>query len=144
MDLGQALNLGQQIALQAESHGHWVAGGRIASRISWARTISVDSDKALLADLLYDVIGTSVASQESVVVSFALAQQVAIGKMNAFEAVCMAAGLGGDTDTIAAILGAMLGACLGLESWPVEMIDKVKAVNSLELEPLVQGLLALR
>ena len=56
----------------------------------------------------------------------------------------MAASLGGDTDTIAAILGAMLGACLGLESWPVEMIDTVKAVNDLELEPLVQQLLTLR
>jgi ADP-ribosylglycohydrolase len=144
MDLGEALNLGQQFAQQAESHGHWVAGGRIASRISWARSIGIDSDKALLADLLYDVIGTSVASQESVVVSFALAQQVAIGEMNAFEALCMAASLGGDTDTIAAILGAMLGACLGLESWPVEMIDTVKAVNDLELEPLVQQLLTLR
>ncbi|WPN28757.1 ADP-ribosylglycohydrolase family protein [Pseudomonas sp. P5_109] len=144
MDLGEALNLGQQIAQQAESHGHWVAGGRIASRISWARSISVDSDNGLLADLLYDVIGTSVASQESVVVSFALAQQVAIGEMNAFDALCMAASLGGDTDTIAAILGAMLGACLGLESWPVEMIDKIKVVNKLELEPLVIGLLALR
>jgi ADP-ribosylglycohydrolase len=144
MDLGEALNLGQQIARQAESHGHWVAGGRIAARIGWAWSISVDCDKALLADLLYDVIGTSVASQESVVVSFALARQVAIGQMTAFEALCMAASLGGDTDTIAAILGAMLGACLGLESWPVAMIEKVKAVNSLELEPLVQGLLALR
>ncbi|PYY66138.1 ADP-ribosylglycohydrolase, partial [Pseudomonas jessenii] len=71
MDLGEALNLGQQFAQQAENHGHWVAGGRIASRISWARSISVDSDNGLLADLLYDVIGTSVASQESVVVSFA-------------------------------------------------------------------------
>lgn len=144
MDLGEALNLGQHIAQQAESHGYWVAGGRIASRISWARTLSVDSDKTLLADLMYDVIGTSVASQESVVVSFALAQQVAIGEMNAFEALCMAASLGGDTDTIAAILGAMLGACLGLESWPAAMIDKVKTVNGLELEPLVRGLLALR
>ncbi|MGE8068462.1 ADP-ribosylglycohydrolase family protein [Pseudomonas sp. NPDC089569] len=144
LDLGQALSLGQQVALQAESHGHWVAGGRIASRIEWARSISIDSDKAKLADWLYDVIGTSVASQESVVVSFALAEQVAIGEMNAFDALCMAAGLGGDTDTIAAILGAMLGACLGLESWPVDMIDKVKQVNGLELEPLVEGLLALR
>ncbi|MFI8397127.1 ADP-ribosylglycohydrolase family protein [Pseudomonas sp. NPDC078863] len=144
VDLGEALNLGQQIAQQAEAHGHWVAGGRMASRISWARSISVDSDKALLADLLYDVIGTSVASQESVVVSFALAQQVAIGEMTAFEALCMAASLGGDTDTIAAILGAMLGACLGLECWPKQMIETVKAVNHLELEPLVKGLLTLR
>ncbi|UDI91481.1 MULTISPECIES: ADP-ribosylglycohydrolase family protein [unclassified Pseudomonas] len=144
LDLGEALNLGQQIAQQAEAHGHWVAGGRIASRISWARSISVESDPVLLADLLYDVIGTSVASQESVVVSFALAQQVAVGEMTPFDALCMAASLGGDTDTIAAILGAMLGACLGLQSWPAPMIETVKAVNDLELEPLVTGLLALR
>jgi ADP-ribosylglycohydrolase len=64
--------------------------------------------------------------------------------MSAFDALCMAASLGGDTDTIAAILGAMLGACLGLECWPGAMIETVKAVNHLELEPLVQGLLALR
>ena len=144
MDLGEALRLGMQMAQQAEHHGHWVAGGRMASRISWARAVSIDSDKTLLADLLYDVIGTSVASQESVVVSFALAQQVAVGEMGAFEALCMAASLGGDTDTIAAILGAMLGACLGMQSWPTELIEQVKTVNHLELEPLVRGLLALR
>ena len=139
-----ALQVGVQVAQQAEAHGHWVAGGRIATRISWARTLSVESDKALLADLLYDVIGTSVASQESVVVSFALAQQVAMGELQAFEALCMAASLGGDTDTIAAILGAMLGACLGLECWPTDLVEQVKQVNDLDLQPLVQGLLALR
>ncbi|NWC91716.1 MULTISPECIES: ADP-ribosylglycohydrolase family protein [unclassified Pseudomonas] len=145
VDLGEALNIGTQIAQQAESHGHWIAGGRIATRISWARTLSVDSgDKALFTDLLYELIGTSVASQESVVVSFALAQQVAVGEINAFEALCMAASLGGDTDTIAAILGAMLGACLGMQCWPEAMIEQIKQVNGLDLEPLVQGLLALR
>ncbi len=107
--------------------------------------MSVDSgDKALFTDLLYELIGTSVASQESVVVSFALAQQVAVGEVNAFEALCMAASLGGDTDTIAAILGAMLGACLGMQCWPEVMIEQVKQVNGLKLEPLVQGLLDLR
>src|SRR5471030_1649036 len=67
MDLGEALNIGTQIAQQAENHGHWIAGGRISTRISWARTLSVGSgDKALFADLLYELIGTSVASQEAV------------------------------------------------------------------------------
>ncbi|MGY2292195.1 ADP-ribosylglycohydrolase family protein [Pseudomonas sp. SDO528_S397] len=144
-DLGEALNLGVQVAQQAEGHGHWVAGGRIATRISWARTLSVASgDKALFAELLYELIGTSVASQESVVVSFALAQQVAVEEMDAFEAVCLAASLGGDTDTIAAILGAMLGACLGLACWPTTLIEQVKQVNGLDLQPLVEGLLRLR
>ncbi|MGU9826308.1 ADP-ribosylglycohydrolase family protein [Pseudomonas sp. H1D6A] len=145
VDLGEALNIGTQIAQQAENHGHWIAGGRISTRISWARTLSVGSgDKALFADLLYELIGTSVASQESVVVSFALAQQVAVGAMSALEAVCLAASLGGDTDTIAAMLGAMLGACLGMQCWPPVMIEQVKQVNGLDLQPLVQGLLQIR
>lgn len=145
VDLGEALNLGVQVAQQAEGHGHWIAGGRIATRISWARTLSVDSgDKALFADLLYELIGTSVASQESVVVSFALAQQVAVGEMTAFDALCLAASLGGDTDTIAGILGAMLGACLGMPCWPEAMIEQIKQVNGLDLQPLVQDLLKLR
>ena len=144
-DLGEALNIGAQIARQAEGHGHWIAGGRISTRISWARTLSVGSgDKALFAELLYELIGTSVASQESVVVSFALAQQVAVGEMDAFEALCLAASLGGDTDTIAAILGAMLGACLGMQCWPAAMIEQIKAVNGLDLQPLVEDLLKMR
>ena len=101
-------------------------------------------DTALFADLLYELIGTSVASQESVVVSFALAQRVAVGELTALDALCLAASLGGDTDTIAAMLGAMLGACLGMQCWPPAMIEQIKRVNGLDLQPLVQGLLALR
>ena len=43
-------------------------------------------------------------------------------QMDAFEALCLAASLGGDTDTIAAMLGAMLGACLGMQCWPEALI----------------------
>jgi ADP-ribosylglycohydrolase len=94
--------------------------------------------------MVYDVIGTSVASQESVVAAFALAHQVASAQLSAFDAVCMAASLGGDTDTIAAILGAMLGACEGMSAWPDELIEQIKTVNGLELYPLVEHLLSLR
>ncbi|BBP75620.1 ADP-ribosylglycohydrolase family protein [Pseudomonas gingeri] len=142
--LAQALEVGTEIAFAAEQHGHWVAGGRIGPRIRWARQLSADCADADLADLLYDVVGTSVASQESVVVAFALAQRVAEGRLSAFDATCLAAGIGGDTDTIAGILGAMLGACDGLECWPPELIAQIIEVNGLELVPLVQGLIALR
>lgn len=139
-----ALPLGAQIARQAQAHGHWMAGATIAARLEWAGTLGVAGDKPAFARMLYELIGTSVASQESVVVSFALARQVALGHLEAFEALCMAAGLGGDTDTIAAMLGAMLGACLGLQAWPAELIHQVQQVNELDLQPLVEALLALR
>ncbi|BAQ79749.1 ADP-ribosylglycohydrolase family protein [Pseudomonas sp. St29] len=140
----EALPLGAQIARQAQAHGHWVAGATIAARLEWAGTLRIEGDKQAFARMLYELIGTSVASQESVVVSFALARQVALGHLEAFEALCMAAGIGGDTDTIAAILGAMLGACLGLQAWPAELIHQVQQVNELDLLPLVEALLALR
>jgi hypothetical protein len=38
----------------------------------------------------------------------------------------------------------MLGACQGMECWPAALIEQIKQVNDLDLEPLVQGLLALR
>lgn len=142
--LADALPLGRQVAWQAQAQGYWVAGASIAARLEWAATLSVDGDKQGFARMLYELVGTSVASQESVVTSFALAGQVALGHLEAFEALCMAASLGGDTDTIAAILGAMLGACLGLEAWPRGLIDRVQEVNELDLQPLVQELLALR
>ena len=142
--LEHALNAGTEMAFMAEHHGHWVAGGRIGPRIRWARQASRECNPDNIGDLLYDVIGTSVASQESVVAAFALAQRVASGALSSFDALCMAASIGGDTDTIAAILGAMLGACGGLQLWPAALIKQIVAVNSMQLDPLVRDLLALR
>jgi ADP-ribosylglycohydrolase len=142
--LGDALEIGVRIAQRAERHGHWIAGGRIAARIVWAKKLCAECSNEQLPEMVYDVIGTSVASQESVVAAFALAHQVASAQLSAFDAVCMAASLGGDTDTIAAILGAMLGACEGMSAWPDELIEQIKTVNGLELYPLVEHLLSLR
>ncbi|KPZ05307.1 ADP-ribosylglycohydrolase [Pseudomonas tremae] len=142
--LAEALEIGAEVALSAEHHGHWVAGGRIAARIHWAKALCADCTDEQLADRVHDVIGTSVASQESVVAAFTLAHRVASSQLSPFDAVCMAASLGGDTDTIAAILGAMLGACTGMQAWPRALIEQIDAVNALELAPLVDQLLALR
>lgn len=142
--LEHALNAGTEMAFIAEHQGHWVAGGRIGPRIRWARQASCECNPDNFGDLLYDVIGTSVASQESVVVAFALAQRVASAGLNRFDALCMAASIGGDTDTIAAILGAMLGACGGMQQWPATLIEQITRVNDLHLQPLARDLLALR
>lgn len=142
--LSEALEVGTRIALQAERFGYWIAGGRIAPRIEWAKQLCTGCSNDQLPELIYDVIGTSVASQESVVAAFALSHQVAQRQLSAFDALCMAASLGGDTDTIAAILGAMLGACEGMGAWPEALIQQVQTVNELDLHPVVDQLLSLR
>ena len=62
----------------------------------------------------------------------------------ACDALCAAASLGGDTDTIAAMLGAILGACSGYDALPAEPVATIRRVNALDLDPLVNGLLGLR
>jgi len=142
--LGEALEAGIAMAQAADTRGFWVAGGRIAPRIRQARELMHRSAEDEVVNVLYDVIGTSVASQESVVATFALAFDAERRSNSIESSLGRAASLGGDTDTIAAMLGAILGACAGYDALPASCIDTVRRVNTLDLEPLVDRLLGLR
>ena len=140
-DLPDALDEAERAAEAGARRGHWSAGGSIAARIRWARRWVRGMPRAELADAVADVIGTSVASQESVVAAFALAEGLGA---DPGEALRTAAGLGGDTDTVAAICGAILGARHGVAGLPADLVDQVRTVNQLDLAPVVDGLLKLR
>jgi ADP-ribosylglycohydrolase len=56
----------------------------------------------------------------------------------------MAASAGGDCDTIAAIAGAIGGACHGVAAFPERARATVSAVNGLRLDEVAAGLLAVR
>jgi ADP-ribosylglycohydrolase len=142
--LSEALEAGIAMAQAAETRGFWVAGGRIAPRIRQARELMHQCTEGEVVKVLYDVIGTSVASQESVVATFALAFDAERRGNSIESSLGAAASLGGDTDTIAAMLGAILGACAGYDALPASCIDTVRRVNTLDLEPLVDRLLGLR
>ncbi|MEP7025923.1 MAG: ADP-ribosylglycohydrolase family protein, partial [Actinomycetota bacterium] len=55
-----------------------------------------------------------------------------------------AASLGGDSDTIGAMAGAIAGACHGVAALPAAARETVDRVNGLRLGPLAEGLLRLR
>src|SRR5438132_232425 len=76
------------------------------------------------------------------VAAFALLRAARDG--GAWRGCLLAASLGGDSDTIAAITGAIAGSCQGIGAFPNDALDVVKTVNSLELEPLCEQLLLLR
>jgi ADP-ribosylglycohydrolase len=140
-DLGAALDEAERAADAGARQGHWVPGGEILPRIRWARKWVRGMGRTALADAIAEVIGTSVAAQESVVAAIALA--AALGDDPA-EALLVAAEIGGDTDTVAAMCGAILGAQHGLAGLPPDLVAQVRAVNRLDLEPLVDDLLKLR
>ena len=121
--------------------GAWVAGADVATRIEWAVGLGRDAagDDGLVTFL--DLVGTSLQTQESVPAAFGL---LARAEGRGWDAALAGAAAGGDTDTIAAMAGAIGGAIGGTAAFPAEAIQTVVRINTLDLGPVVDGLLALR
>ena len=121
--------------------GHWAAGGEVARRIEWAISLAEPGDPENSVRRIRSLIGTSLATQESVPAAFGI---IATFPDDPWSACLAAAGLGGDSDTIGAMVGAILGACLGTAGFPAEALAIIRDVNGLELETIADRLLSLR
>jgi ADP-ribosylglycohydrolase len=120
--------------------GHWVAGADVAARIEWAVGLVAGRPAGAAAELIYTLVGTSLATQESVPAAFAVLSAV---PGDPWRACLLAASLGGDCDTIAAMAGAIGGACHGLAAFPPHAAEVIDG-NGLGLAGLADSLLALR
>jgi len=140
--VSEATGVAIEVAERAGKLGHYVAGADVAERIRWAVGLGKASgtDDVLLGSV-YGLVGTSLAAQESIPAAFALLAAV---PEDPWRVCCLGASLGGDTDTIAAMAGAIAGACHGVDAFPAAERATVIEVNGLDLEPLTRGLLALR
>ncbi len=125
----------------AAGRGHWVAAADVAARIRWAAGLTTGRATAAALDTVYTLVGTSLASQESVPAAFAI---LAAAPDDPWLACRMAASAGGDTDTMAAMAGAVAGACHGAAAFPAEARRTVAEVNGLRLDEVAAGLLAVR
>jgi ADP-ribosylglycohydrolase len=138
--IAEATAVGVQAARIAAGRGHWVAGADVASRIAWAVGLVTGQPRREAADLIYRLVGTSLATQESVPAAFAVLAAV---PADPWQACLLAASLGGDCDTIGAMAGAITGACHGVRAFPPEAIAAIDAQH-LDLAALADDLYALR
>ena len=141
--VGDTVQFAAAAAARAARLGHWAAGADVAARIVWAAGLVTGLVPEAAMDVVYRLVGTSLATQESVPAAFAMA---AASPGDPWLACRMAASLGGDCDTIAAMTGAICGACHGVDAFPADVRATVARVNNLgpELEGLAAGLLAVR
>jgi ADP-ribosylglycohydrolase len=121
--------------------GHWVAGADVARRIGWAISLVDPARPEQSLEDIYQLVGTSLATQESVPAAFGV---LAVFPDDPWRAMTAAASLGGDTDTVAAMVGAVAGACCGMSALPAAAIETVLRVNGLDLDAVAARLLALR
>lgn len=141
-DVPEALARSIDGARLGATRGYYYAGADVAARIEWALDLvrGRDIDEAL--DLIYRLVGTGVATQEAVPAAIAICS---LAPDDPWLVCRLAASLGGDCDTVAAIAGAIVGACHGVEGFPGDAIDKLRAANpDLKLEALADELLAIR
>ena len=140
-----ALPWALECARLAAGQGHWVAGADVSARVAWAielvHGVRERSGGEAALDAVAQLVGTSLATQESVPAAFAVAS---LHTDEPWQAVLAAARLGGDSDTIAAMTGAMLGAGHGMSAWPEAAVQQVRDVNGLDLDPVAEGLVRLR
>lgn len=135
----QILPLALAAAAQGARRGHVTPGPDVAARIAWACGLAAAADAPL--DVIELLVGTSVATQESVPAAFAIATTYA----DPWQACLAAAALGGDADTIAAMVGAMVGARHGLSAFPADAVAALTAANpTLDLIGTADDLLAAR
>ena len=90
-------------------------------------------------ECLVEQVGTSVASAQAIPMAFAL-----LVRDPSPRALLDAANIGGDTDTIGAIAGAILGAALGFEVFVGRGLAQVESVSGLHLTEAATALLSLR
>ncbi len=122
--------------------GEEVPGASLPRRTLQALEIArcAKHDQEFLQDL-YDLMGAGVATTETIPCVFAI---VARADGDLAKATYLAANLGGDTDTIGAIVGAICGAINGVEVIPPEQLHTLRTVNDLDLSPLATRLVAQR
>ena len=103
------------------------------------RALKLAAQPSSSLEWLAEQIGTAVASAQAIPMAFAL-----LARDPSPRALLQAANLGGDTDTIGAIAGAILGASLGVEVFDAYGLAQVEQVSQLDLPSVATDLLALR
>ena len=118
--------------------GAWTPDPDVVAATRRAMQLAVNPASSSL-ECLVEQVGMSVASAHAIPMAFAL-----LTRDPSPRALLDAANIGGDTDTIGAIAGAILGATVGVEVLPADSLSMIEEVSRLDLSSVAEQLLALR
>lgn len=128
--IAAAMRGGEQLMKFAEEiHSAPSSAARIREVIIKSR----EMDESQLMDWLHDVLGNGLSSAD---VCGAVFGAFAMAGGDVFKAICMGASMGGDTDTIASLAGALSTAFVGSHNIPKDILETVESVNHLNLASL--------
>lgn len=120
----------QHGAIHGREHGAWSWCTPLEKRIELA--VKLANESSNIEDALqkiYDYVGTGLDPAESV----AAALGVVAARGDATTAINAGVNIGGDTDTVASIAGAICGALHGIESLDQNLVRDVERVNGFNI-----------
>ena len=125
-----------------KAHSNNVAGPSVVNRIKMAVDIgfgtgSIDERICNIAD----IIGTGLHVSETVPTAFGI---IAACSGDSMRSISEAASIGYDTDTIATIVGGIVGALNGDSSFPNHFISTMENVNKLDIKGLANDIYSLQ
>ncbi|MBS3765782.1 ADP-ribosylglycohydrolase family protein, partial [Candidatus Bipolaricaulota bacterium] len=112
----------------------------LSRRIEMALELVTEVEKDELPKELYEMVGTGVDTVEAIPASLAIFKA---SEGDPIMAVKYAANAGGDTDTIGAIAGAIVGSYAGIEAFPGSYLDRIEGVNDLGIKKYAEKLVEL-
>ena len=138
LDLRSLLRKALTYVESLPERGAWTPDPDVIAATRRAMQLAVNPASSSL-ECLVEQVGTSVASAHAIPMAFAL-----LARDPSPRALLDAANIGGDTDTIGAIAGAILGAAAGAEVFDGRALAQVEEVSRLGLSSVAELLLALR
>ncbi len=130
-----AARQGSQVGAQ---RGQIVWGTSLDKRINLAlRMVEEASTIEDALDNLFHYVGVDMVVAESVACAFGI---VKLAEGDPVQAVTLSANIGGDTDTIGAIAGAVCGAWKGASAFPREWLELLEQVNQFDMVVLASRL----
>ena len=127
-------------ARAGERRGRWIYAADVAARIGLARRLAARArSKTEVATLMSEIVGAGEPSTESVPCAIGIADYARGDPQLAIE---ISGNLRGDTDTVAAMAGAVCGAYAGEDALPRAWRDLVAKVNNLDINRWAERLTA--
>jgi ADP-ribosylglycohydrolase len=136
--LASVLEAAMEGAVRGRQYGAWVWTPPLEKRIALAvRLVREAENERRALQALYDYVGVDMLVSESIPTALGLA---VLAEGDPMRAVRYGANIGGDTDTIGAIAGAVCGAWQGIGAVDRSLLEKIEQVNGLNLEKVARGL----
>jgi len=135
-DTSELWDVALRAAREGQHRGFSFPSPSVSRRMEEARKVVETRGQSESVQLLKELFGTGVESVETAPSAFAI---TSLAKGNPWEAVRLSADIGGDTDTLGAITGAICGA-MHPDALPTSMIDEIEKVNDIDFCGYAEGL----